>query len=124
MPISTYAASHYCSFAVSVYARVYEVRQMGDLKWLEPRWNEISRQAGVDKIYLEDNETFIVESFLPESVDLRVSLDQRYARLRDLVTGEEISSKAGGGEPGGGGGGFGTGGGIRTIFPVSIKPHS
>ncbi len=62
------------------------------------------------RLLASDDDTFIVESFRPENVDLRVSLDRRYAGLRDLLTGEEISSKAGGG--------------IRTIFPVSLKPHS
>ena len=50
----------YGNFAVSIYARVYEVRQMADLKWLEPRWGEISRQVKVDKIYLETHRDMIV----------------------------------------------------------------
>jgi hypothetical protein len=41
-----------------------------------------------------------------------------------LVTGEEIASRTGGGSQAGGFVGFGTGGGIRTIFPVTLKPHS
>lgn len=61
---------------------------------------------------------------LPESVDLRISVDRKYTGLRDLVTGEEIASQTGGGSQAGGFGGFGTGGGIRTIFPVTLKPHS
>lgn len=75
-------------------------------------------------LFAYDNDTFIVESFLPESVDLRVSLDRKYAGLRDLVTGEEIASRTGLGSQAGGFVGFGTGGGIRTIFPVTLKPHS
>jgi hypothetical protein len=75
-------------------------------------------------LFLYDNDTFIVESFLPESVDIRVSLDQRYTRIRDLRNGHEISGKPGASGPGGGFGWFGTGGGIRTILPVTIKPHS
>lgn len=66
----------------------------------------------------------LVESFLPESVDVCVSLNQRYTKLKDLVTGQEISSRAGGGATGAGFRGFGTGRGIRTIFSVPIKPHS
>jgi len=45
---SARAAGGYRNFTVSVYSRVYEVRQMSDLNWLEPRWNELSRQVKVD----------------------------------------------------------------------------
>jgi hypothetical protein len=55
-----HAAGNYRNFAVSVYARVYEVRRMGDLSWLEPRWNEMSRQVKIDKIYLETHRDMIV----------------------------------------------------------------
>ena len=53
-------AGKYKNFRVAVYARVYEVREMGDPNWLEPRWNEISRQVKVDKIYLETHRDLIV----------------------------------------------------------------
>ncbi len=43
----------YKNFKVAVYARVYEVRKMDSLQWLEPVWNEICQQVHVDKIYLE-----------------------------------------------------------------------
>ncbi len=72
-------------------------------------------------LFVYDNDTFLVESFRPESVDVRVSMDRQYTGLRDLLSGDEIPGKAGSGTPGGG---FGTGGGIRTIFPVTLKPHS
>ncbi len=75
-------------------------------------------------LFAYDNDTFIVESFLPESADLQVSLDPRYTRLQDLTTGQEIPVKATGGRPGGGFGGFGTGGGNRAVFPIPLKPHS
>jgi hypothetical protein len=52
-PGSLRAKGNYRNFTVSVYARVYEVMQMNDLNWLEPRWNEMSRQLKIDKIYLE-----------------------------------------------------------------------
>ena len=60
VPVSICAAGNYRNFTVSVYARVYEVRRMGDLNWLEPRWEEISRQVKVDKIYLETHRDMIV----------------------------------------------------------------
>lgn len=52
--------TNYKGFKVSVYARAYEVRQMNDLKWLEPIWDEISRQVKVDKIYLETHRDLIL----------------------------------------------------------------
>jgi hypothetical protein len=49
----SYAADNYKNFKVAVYATARDVNQMGDANWLEARWNEISRQVKVDKIYLE-----------------------------------------------------------------------
>ncbi len=56
----SYAADNYQNFKVAVYARAYEVRQMGDLNWLEPRWNELARQVRVDKVYLETHRDLIL----------------------------------------------------------------
>jgi len=56
----SYAADNYQNFKVAVYARAYEVRQMGDLDWLEPRWNELARQVKVDKVYLETHRDLIL----------------------------------------------------------------
>ncbi|PWU02628.1 MAG: hypothetical protein C5B52_04980 [Bacteroidetes bacterium] len=54
-------SQHYRNFKVSVYCRAYEVRQMGDTNnYLKPRWDEISRQLKVDKIYLETHRDLIV----------------------------------------------------------------
>ena len=50
----------YDNFEVSVYARAYEVRQMDDLKWLEPIWDMISNQVHVDKIYLETHRDMVI----------------------------------------------------------------
>jgi hypothetical protein len=66
-----------------------------------------------------DNNTFIVESFLPDSVDIRISMDPRFTKIEELITGQEIT-----GQPAGSSGGFGIGGSKRTTFPVKIKPHS
>ena len=73
-------------------------------------------------LFVYDNNTFIVESFLPGSVDVRISLDSKHGRIRDLITGEELAA-----QPGAktfGFGGFGGGGGNRSVCPVQIKPHS
>ncbi len=50
----------YDNFDVSVYARSYEVKQMDDLKWLEPIWDMISSQVHVDKIYLETHRDMVI----------------------------------------------------------------
>jgi hypothetical protein len=75
-------------------------------------------------LFAYDNNTFIVESFLPESVDLRISLDPQFSKIRDLLSGEEISAQAAPKSFGGGFGGFGGGGGNRSSYPVKVKPHS
>jgi hypothetical protein len=75
-------------------------------------------------LFLYDNNSFIVESFLPEGVDVRISADPRFARIQDLVSGQELSGQAPSTPPGGGFGFFGTGGGNRMMYPVQIKPHS
>ncbi|MGE5810241.1 MAG: hypothetical protein ACM339_01975 [Ignavibacteria bacterium] len=46
-------AGNYQGFEVAVYARAYEVREMGDVKKLDSVWTLISNQVKVDKIYLE-----------------------------------------------------------------------
>lgn len=50
----------YKNFKVSVYARAYEVKQMGDLAKLETTWNEITNQVHVDKIYLETHRDLVM----------------------------------------------------------------
>jgi hypothetical protein len=54
------AARGYENFKVSVYSRAYETREMNDVKWIETRWTELSRQVHVDKIYLETHRDLIV----------------------------------------------------------------
>ncbi|MEJ2246058.1 MAG: hypothetical protein P8Y80_08305, partial [Acidobacteriota bacterium] len=52
-------------------------------------------------LFVYDNDTFIVESFLPENIDVQLSLDSRYPKIHDLITGEEFTGK-----PAGARGGF------------------
>ena len=54
------SAAGYRNFKVAVYSRAYETREMGDPAWLEPRWNELTRQVQVDKIYLETHRDLII----------------------------------------------------------------
>ena len=54
------SAYGYQHFKVAVYARAYEVREMADPAWLESHWDALSKQAHVDKIYLETHRDLIV----------------------------------------------------------------
>jgi len=46
-------ADQYKNFRVAVYIPVFVVKQMEDPKWLETSWDTISRQAKIDKVYIE-----------------------------------------------------------------------
>ena len=76
-------------------------------------------------IFVYDNDTFIVESFLPEPVDVTVVVTKQVEGLRDLVTDEVLtavssSSSAGSRRM------VGRPGGTRTgkRFDIQIMPHS
>jgi hypothetical protein len=75
-------------------------------------------------LFVYDNNTFIVESFLPDHLSIRISLDPRFSKIRDLITGEEFSAQPAPKNPGRGFVGFGFSGGNRSLFPVQVKPHS
>ncbi len=47
-------------FKVAVYCRAYEVAKMGDLAWLEPLWDDLSKQVHVDRIYLETHRDLLI----------------------------------------------------------------
>jgi hypothetical protein len=47
------AADHYAHFGAAIYARAYEVREMGDIEKLRTRFDAIEKQVKVSKIYLE-----------------------------------------------------------------------
>jgi hypothetical protein len=54
-------SQQYQNFRVSVYCTAYDVRQMSDTAgYLLPRWQEISRQLKVDKIYLETHRDLVI----------------------------------------------------------------
>ena len=50
----------YRNFRVAVYARAYEVLQMKDPAWLEPRWAAITSGLKVEKIYLETHRDGVI----------------------------------------------------------------
>jgi hypothetical protein len=78
--------------------------------------------AGQVSLFVYDNDTFIVESFLPQATDVRIVTDKRIGKLRDMLSGEVISGEApavapmpswrGGGDS------------DRLSFRAQIKPHS
>ncbi|HEY4989897.1 MAG TPA: hypothetical protein VII09_08820, partial [Opitutaceae bacterium] len=43
-------------------------------------------------LFAYDNNTFVVESFLPNQTEVRVTIDGTYTKLRNLVTGEAVAS--------------------------------
>jgi hypothetical protein len=53
-------AQGYKNFDVAVYCRAYEVERMADLEWLNTLWDELSKQAHVDKIYLETHRDLLI----------------------------------------------------------------
>ncbi len=60
MKLSSQQPANYKNFAVSVYTRAYEVREMSDQKKLEESWKLISQQVKIDKIYLETHRDQII----------------------------------------------------------------
>jgi hypothetical protein len=54
------AGDNYKNFDVALYARVYETQQMKDPAWLESRWQAVSKNMKVDKIYLETHRDLVV----------------------------------------------------------------
>ena len=57
---SVMAGEPYKNFKVAVYSRAYETVKMGDLSYIEPIWDEVTRQVHVDKIYLETHRDLLI----------------------------------------------------------------
>ena len=60
---------HYRNFNCAIYARVYEVIEMGDLDWLASRFEAMERFIKIGKIYLETHRDRVV---VEEDILLRV----------------------------------------------------
>ena len=45
-------------------------------------------------LYVYDNNTFIVESFLPENVGIKILTDKGTGKLKNILTGEEVDRKS------------------------------
>ncbi|HPG39939.1 MAG TPA: hypothetical protein PLP19_11260 [bacterium] len=53
LSVTAFAVEGYKNFDVAIYVRAQETKEMGDINWLQPKWDIISSQLHVDKIYLE-----------------------------------------------------------------------
>jgi hypothetical protein len=71
-------------------------------------------------LFAYDNHTFIVESFLPDEADVKVSLTGNFTRLKNLVTSEVITGQA----PTESRGRWRDAEESRTTFNVHLLPHS
>ncbi len=67
-------------------------------------------------LFVYDNDTFIVESFLPEGVEVRIVVDDRVSGLRDVLSGETLT-----GEEMKDWRGQATG---KVGYKATLKPHS
>jgi hypothetical protein len=78
-------------------------------------------------LFAYDNGTFIVESFLPDPVDVRIVVNGRGNKLRDFQTNEELTGQAdvGAGRRGGDDRqSTAQQGSARVNVQTRIKPHS
>ena len=53
------SAERHQNFNAAIYARVYEVRQMDDLQWLDERFEIMQKHLKIDKIYLETHRDLV-----------------------------------------------------------------
>jgi hypothetical protein len=67
-------------------------------------------------LFVYDNNTFIVESFLPYASNVRMALDKKYTKLKALTSS--------GGFLGSGQAMLGQSRGDKTIFETFLAPHS
>jgi hypothetical protein len=72
-------------------------------------------------LFAYDNNTFIVESFLDQETDVKVSVAGGFTKLRNLVTGEVLSGAT---PPPASPWRFGPNQERRTPFYVHVLPHS
>jgi hypothetical protein len=87
---------------------------------------------GQVSLFAYDNNSFVVQSFLPTATTVSVALAGSSRSITDLVNGQTISASAapagggrGGAGGGGGGGGRGRGGAAPSAtFTITIPPHS
>jgi hypothetical protein len=71
-------------------------------------------------LFVYDNNTFIVESFLDHQVNVKVSTTGAFTKIKNLITGETIDGQAPH-EPSARRMSFGV---PRTTFAITLRPHS
>jgi hypothetical protein len=65
--------------------------------------------AGRTALFVYDNDAFVVESFHPNVTTVKIVTDKRIAKLRDLVSGQELDGRPRGG---------------NMVFETFLLPHS
>lgn len=70
-------------------------------------------------LFVYDNGTFIVESFLPKKVNIKIITDNKISKLNNILTGEEITGNAAQANQI-----WGREKEETTAFNVTVKPHS
>ena len=75
-------------------------------------------------LFAYDNDTFIVESYLPTETDVKISVAGNATKLRNLVTGEIITAQPGYIYGRSRRGGRGGGDEPNTTFNTHLLPHS
>jgi hypothetical protein len=77
-------------------------------------------------LFAYDNNSFIVESYLPAATDVRIFIAGSATKLRNIVTGEILTGQPGnaGGRGRRGGGRGGEGAEPRMTFNAHLPPHS
>ncbi|HEX5399096.1 MAG TPA: hypothetical protein VFY06_08620, partial [Verrucomicrobiae bacterium] len=81
-------------------------------------------------LFRYDNNTFIVQNYLPTDAEVTVSVEENVSQIQDLLTGKDISPAQSGGRGfggfgrGRGFGGRGQGAATRTSFTFTVLPHS
>jgi hypothetical protein len=50
----------YENLKVALYCRAYEVKEMSDPAWLASRWEQVSQQVHIDKVYLETHRDLLI----------------------------------------------------------------
>lgn len=71
-------------------------------------------------MFVYDNDTFIVESFRHEPVDIKIVADSKTGKLQDIISGEELTGEVLAGHPRWGG----PAAPDRMTFAMQLKPHS
>ena len=97
-------------------------------RWVSAEPVRIDNAPAQVALFRYDNNTFIVQNYLPTEAEVTVSMAGKVAEIQDLLTGKDITPAPATGR---GFGGFGRGFGgpgpaapPRTSFTFTVLPHS